>query len=171
MGGLVAKITEWLEGRRDAPVHFLGAMVLDQKQTPVTHVEKRHVIDGQQRLTTLQIVLANLRDFCREQNYEDLATKLDGFTINKGMMEDPAVDKFKVWPTQADREQFCPLVAGKRWNWMPATNNADAKVILATASGENAPLVATMPVGPPDGTVVCRERLGGVLRHFHRCAA
>jgi uncharacterized protein with ParB-like and HNH nuclease domain len=49
------KFTEYLEGRKDAPVHFLGAMVLDQKQTPTTHVEKRQVIDGQQRLTTLQI--------------------------------------------------------------------------------------------------------------------
>jgi len=26
------KFTEYLEGRKDAPVHFLGAMVLDQKQ-------------------------------------------------------------------------------------------------------------------------------------------
>ena len=46
------KFTEYLEGRRDAPLHFLGAMVLDQKQTPTTHVPRRQVIDGQQRLTT-----------------------------------------------------------------------------------------------------------------------
>ncbi len=36
------KFSEYLEGRKDAPIHFLGAMVLDQKQTPTTHVEKRH---------------------------------------------------------------------------------------------------------------------------------
>jgi hypothetical protein len=35
------------EGRKDAPAHFLGAMVLDQKQVPITHVERRLVIDGQ----------------------------------------------------------------------------------------------------------------------------
>jgi hypothetical protein len=29
----------------EPPVHFLGAMVLDQKQTPTTHVERRQVID------------------------------------------------------------------------------------------------------------------------------
>ena len=56
------KFSEFLEGRKDAPVHFLGAMVLDQKQVPTTHVEKRQVIDGQQRLTTLQIFLAAYRD-------------------------------------------------------------------------------------------------------------
>src|SRR5689334_3808310 len=60
------KFGEYLLGRDDAPVHFLGAMVLDQKFTPATHVEKRQVIDGQQRLTTLQIFLAAFRDFCKE---------------------------------------------------------------------------------------------------------
>ena len=43
------KFVEYLDGRTDAPVHFLGAMVLDQKQTPTTHVERRQVIDGQSR--------------------------------------------------------------------------------------------------------------------------
>ena len=100
------KFTECLEGRKEAPVHFLGAMVLDQKQTPTTHVEKRQVIDGQQRLTTLQIFLAALRDFCREQGYRDLVEECESYIFNKGMMAEPAVDKFKVWPTQLDRKQF-----------------------------------------------------------------
>src|SRR6267154_2418233 len=82
------KFSEYLEGRKDAPVHFLGAMVLDQKQTPTTHVEKRQVIDGQQRLTTLQIFLSALRDFCREHDCEELARELDGYTTNTGMMAD-----------------------------------------------------------------------------------
>ena len=104
------KFTEYLEGRKDAPVHFLGAMVLDQKQTPATHVEKRQVIDGQQRLTTLQIFLAALRDFCRLQNCEELAKEFDSYTLNKGMMADSDVDKFKVWPTQLDRAQFTDVI-------------------------------------------------------------
>jgi len=100
------KFTEYMNGRKDAPVHFLGAIVLDQKQTPTTHVERRQVIDGQQRLTTLQIFLAALRDFCREQGCVDLANECESFTLNKGMMTDPEIDKFKVWPTQLDRVQF-----------------------------------------------------------------
>src|SRR3990172_4854971 len=96
------KFTEYLEGRKDGPVHFLGAMVLDQKQTPTTHVEKRQVIDGQQRLITLQIFLAAFRNFCRDQNCEDLAKECDSFALNKGMMVDTKLEKFKVWPTQLD---------------------------------------------------------------------
>jgi hypothetical protein len=109
------KFAEYLEGRKDAPIHFLGAMVLDQKQTPTTHVERRQVIDGQQRLTTLQIFLAAFRDLSRAQACEDLAKECDAFTLNRGMMADPKVDKFKVWPTQLDRNQFSDVVeAGSR---------------------------------------------------------
>ncbi len=105
------KFSQFLEGRKDGPVHFLGAMVLDQKTTPITHVEKRQIIDGQQRLTTLQIFLAAFRDFCKELGCEDLAKECDTFTVNKGMMAEPEVDKFKVWPTQLDRSQFTDVIS------------------------------------------------------------
>lgn len=107
------KFVESLEGRLDAPVHFLGAMVLDQKQTPTTHVERRQVIDGQQRLTTFQIFLAVFRDFCRAHECDDLAVEAEGFTLNRGMMNDKDVDCFKVWPTQLDRNQFKDVILAK----------------------------------------------------------
>src|SRR5690349_1447624 len=93
------KFVEYLHGRKDAPVHFLGALVLDQKQTPTTHVERRQVIDGQQRLTTLQLFLTALRDFCRLHTLEELAKECESFLLNRGMMADPSVDQFKIWPT------------------------------------------------------------------------
>ena len=109
------KFTEYLEGRKDAPVHFLGAMVLDQKFTPTSHVEKRQVIDGQQRLITLQIFLSAFRDFCREQSCEELAKECESFTLNHGMMAEPEVDRFKVWPTRLDQQQFMDVLsAGSR---------------------------------------------------------
>jgi uncharacterized protein DUF262/uncharacterized protein DUF1524 len=103
---IARKTTEYLQGRKDGPVHFLGAMVVDQKQTPTTSVDKRQVIDGQQRLTTLQIFLAALRDFCRAQGCEEIAAELDVLTKNRGRMVDPDTECYKVWPTQRDRDQF-----------------------------------------------------------------
>ena len=82
------KFVESLEGRKDAPNHFLGALVLDQKQTPTGHVVVRQVIDGQQRLTTLQIFLAAYRDFCSIQVCSDLAAECEKFLYNTGMMTD-----------------------------------------------------------------------------------
>ncbi|WP_426032857.1 DUF262 domain-containing protein [Cypionkella sp. TWP1-2-1b2] len=105
------KFVESLEGRKDAPNHFLGALVLDQKQTPTGHVVVRQVIDGQQRLTTLQIFLAAYRDFCSIQACSDLAAECEKFLYNTGMMTDSNVDRFKVWPTQLDRSQFTDVIS------------------------------------------------------------
>lgn len=104
------KFSDYLSDRKESPVHFLGAMVLDQKQTPATQVGKRQVIDGQQRLTTFQIFLAAFRDFCREQGCDDLAVECTKFTLNEGRMTAPEIDKFKVWPTQLDRDQFADVI-------------------------------------------------------------
>lgn len=109
------KFAEAIEGNVDTPKHFLGAMVLDQKQTPTGHVLVRQVIDGQQRLTTFQIFLAAFRDFCRSQTCDDIADECNKFIINTGMMANKNVDKFKVWPTQLDRTQFIDVIdAGSR---------------------------------------------------------
>ena len=112
---IARKFTEALDGHKDTPNHFLGAMVLDQKQTPTGHVVVRQVIDGQQRLTTLQIFLSAYRDFCRERDCTAIADECDKFLFNTGMMSDPKVDKFKVWQTQLDRLQFADvLTSGSR---------------------------------------------------------
>lgn len=112
---IARKFTDCLDGRKNAPVHFLGAMVLDQMQTPATHVAKRQVIDGQQRLTTFQLFLCAFRDFCAANECDEMAKECLTFTQNKGIMSAPEVDKYKVWPTQLDRPQFADVVsAGSR---------------------------------------------------------
>ena len=109
------KFSEFIQGRRDAPVHFLGAMVLDQRLTKTGRVERRNVIDGQQRLTTLQIFLAAFRDFCRHEDLADFANECDSYILNSGRMAEPDVEKFKIWPTLADRKQFIDVItAGSR---------------------------------------------------------
>jgi hypothetical protein len=111
---IARKFADFLEGRADGPAHFLGAMVLDQRLTPTAYVDRRQVIDGQQRLTTLQIFLAAMRDFCREHECDELADECSTLLVNKGMMGDPT-EVFKVWPTQLDRPQFQDVItAGSR---------------------------------------------------------
>ena len=104
------KFGDHLDGKTTAPPHFLGAIVLDQKLTPTGFVERRQIIDGQQRLTTLQIFLAAFRDFCTEHGQVELAQECEKFILNKGIMADQESQQFKVRPTQLDRAQFQDVI-------------------------------------------------------------
>src|SRR5262245_61830204 len=53
-----------LAGTNHRP-HFLGAVVLNQLKTRTGDIDARQVIDGQQRMTTFQIILAAARDACQ----------------------------------------------------------------------------------------------------------
>ena len=111
------KFNDSIHGESDGPVHFLGAMVLDQKQTPSTHVEKRTVIDGQQRLTTFQLFIAAFRDYCNEFELIDQAKEFGRFNLNEGMMVNRDEEKYKLWPTQVDRQFFKDVIdAGSKKN-------------------------------------------------------
>jgi uncharacterized protein with ParB-like and HNH nuclease domain len=103
------KVVEKLDGK-EGPVHFLGAMVLDQKRAYGNQVPLHLVIDGQQRLTTFQIILAAFRDVCRKLGQTALAEECERYLLNSGIMAEPEIERFKVWPTQLDRVQFESVV-------------------------------------------------------------
>jgi hypothetical protein len=115
--------------------HFLGTIVLDQLRNPTGTITARQIIDGQQRLTTLQLALAAIRDICRAVSkdpndkvaqYQKTFAKL---THNDVPLSDDPDDIFKVYPTNADRAHF------------RACMNADSaedvrKIIKAEGDGE-----------------------------------
>ena len=86
--------------------HFLGAIVLDQLKAATGTIELRQVIDGQQRLTTIQLFLAALRDVCRSKGIDRYASRFTKLTLNDESWVDRAEEEFKVWPTNRDREEF-----------------------------------------------------------------
>lgn len=84
--------------------HFIGSVVMHPTNTVPTGVSKYAVIDGQQRLTTLFILLIALRDTARAAGYERLAERItDTYLGNKYA---PAHERYKLLPTQADRAAF-----------------------------------------------------------------
>ncbi len=89
------------------PHHFLGAVVNQQVPTATRAIPQRRVIDGQQRLTTLQLLLDALRQVCEECNLKDSAEFLSELVTNqKHRVGDNEEHIFKLWPTILDREAF-----------------------------------------------------------------
>jgi hypothetical protein len=86
--------------------HFLGAIVLEQQPKQTGCLETRLVIDGQQRLTTLQLLLEAFADFCKTAGAEQHHKALAKLTRNDDPMNEDPVEQFKVWPTTVDQEAF-----------------------------------------------------------------
>ena len=86
--------------------HFQGAIVLDMHHVFGNEVPAQTIIDGQQRLMTSQILLAALRDTAKKHGVDDYLSELKHYTANEGIMADPVVEKYKVWPSQFDQPHF-----------------------------------------------------------------
>lgn len=99
-----------LAGEKLSP-HFLGAVVLEQLRNDTGSVQCRQVIDGQQRLTTLQLLLIAARDLCRGLGNERFAGRFESLVSNSDTMVDDPSEVRKLLPTNADRKAYA-LVHG-----------------------------------------------------------
>jgi len=107
----------------------------------------------QQRLTTLPTLLAHFGDFLSRASVRGPRQECEMFILIRHDGK-PAVDKFKVWPTQADREQFrypsysgitrgggnhLSLVSAQVWRVtsIPGTNGRSLPVLPVTNSASS----------------------------------
>jgi hypothetical protein len=86
--------------------HFLGAVVLQQVQNKVGELQARILIDGQQRLTTLQILLDALHAELMRIEAGMPAGRLQYLIENDHRFCRNDEDRYKVWPTNRDRPAF-----------------------------------------------------------------
>ena len=84
--------------------HFIGSVVTMPATSVPEGVSKFVLIDGQQRLTTLLVLLAAVRDKARRDGDDKLASKIDDLSL-KNRYQD-GTDVYKLLPTQDDRAQF-----------------------------------------------------------------
>ncbi len=86
--------------------HFLGAVVLQQLSSPTSDLQQRTVIDGQQRLTTFQLLLDALHAEIEHVGVAMPAARLEPLIANGEAFRRSREDRFKVWPTNRDRPAF-----------------------------------------------------------------
>ncbi|MDX6632903.1 MAG: hypothetical protein QOG09_746 [Solirubrobacterales bacterium] len=86
--------------------HFLGAVVLKQLTHHAGDVARSAIIDGQQRMTTLQVLLDAAQATVEELGYEDEAEFLGDLILNSARKFAGQKERFKLWPSRADRAAF-----------------------------------------------------------------
>lgn len=114
---VLEKAEAQLLGRQSNP-HYLGALIIEGVRPSSPREVKRFlVIDGQQRLTTLQLLFCAYRDVARKNEWktQDRATTRYLENADLDVMEHPEEEQLKVWPTTLNRQIFRNIVvAGSR---------------------------------------------------------
>lgn len=91
--------------------HFIGSIVNMPTVSVPEGVAKFLLIDGQQRLTTIFIILILLRNKARELQNQEFADEINNtLLVNPYKKEN---DFFKLMPTQVDRKAYKNLINGK----------------------------------------------------------
>lgn len=93
-------------GTPSVPPHFLGAIVVEQQQGAVGFIAVWHVVDGQQRLTTLQLLLDAAQEVVQIHGAAMDAQALRVLVLNEPNITQHPDEVFKVWPTDRDQDAF-----------------------------------------------------------------
>ena len=95
----------------EAAPHFLGAIVVEPYPTGSLDIKTGLVVDGQQRLITLQLLLMGTLDALRSAG----AARLQVAQLRKLTRNDEEIwegdDLYKVWPRQTESERYRRAVA------------------------------------------------------------
>ena len=93
--------------------HFLGAVVLQQTPNQSGLMQQRTIIDGQQRLTTLQLLFDALHAELLLVEAGAPAARVEPLINNADAFRQRPEDRFKVWPTNRDRAAFNAVMAAE----------------------------------------------------------
>jgi len=103
------KTIERLEEDRTPLPHYFGAIIYSEpSKQAFGAVPQRFLVDGQQRITTFQIVLAAIREMAKQKKADHLVEVANTYLFNdenKGM-KNAEKERFKLWPSTYDRNLF-----------------------------------------------------------------
>lgn len=125
-------LTRYIEKPSEAhQPHFLGAVVTQQVQNQIGEIQQRTIIDGQQRLTTLQIMFHAIYSQLVSVSAENPAARLKKLIENDEAYCNSNEDRFKVWPTNKDRAAFAEVFNTTAPTDYSSLQHTTSKMVLA----------------------------------------
>ncbi len=111
--------------------HFLGAVVLQQLPNELGSLSSRSVIDGQQRLTTLQLLFDAIQGDLDSRQLSAYASQVKALVENPEAYRTSGEDVYKVWPTNRDRPGFNEVMSANYPVAYSALENRDSQITRA----------------------------------------
>lgn len=93
--------------------HFLGAVVLQHVENPTGSLQEKTIIDGQQRFTTLQLLMDAVQGELLRVGAKQAAARLGTLIENGEQFREAEEEQFKIRPTHEDRPQFDGVMAAE----------------------------------------------------------
>ncbi|GAB3602522.1 GmrSD restriction endonuclease domain-containing protein [Microbacterium aureliae] len=125
----IARLIDVIEGHNQDATHFLGAIVIQQVPSRLGALPTWNIIDGQQRLTTLQLLLDALHAQLERRGLGDYADQILPLVENPKSFRKAEEDRFKLWPTNRDRASFGAVMSAPSpisYSTLPASRLRDA---------------------------------------------
>jgi uncharacterized protein with ParB-like and HNH nuclease domain len=92
----------------DKATHFMGAVVTMPARSVPVGVSKFLIIDGQQRLTTISILMCAVRDALTSEQQQGARRRIQQFYLTNDGCE--GTEFYKLLPTQGDRTAYTSVI-------------------------------------------------------------
>lgn len=107
----IVRLIEVISKHVPDATHFLGAIVIQQVPTTLGSLPAWNVIDGQQRLTTIQLLLDALHSELLNRGWTALGDQIEPLVENPPAYRENDDDRYKLWPTNRDRDGFTSVMS------------------------------------------------------------
>lgn len=132
----IVRLIEVISKHVPTATHFLGAIVIQQVPTTLGSLPAWNVIDGQQRLTTLQLLLDALHSELLRREWPALAEQIEPLVENPPAYRESDEDRYKLWPTNRDRDGFTAVMSAPtpvNYEAIPQSRLRDAHLYFGQA--------------------------------------
>ncbi len=90
--------------------HYLGALIIEliADNPPIAKTPRVHIVDGQQRLTSILLLLIAIREVAIKYDLTEVQNSVENYLTNKPKSKDKDIStvRFKLVPTISDRKMF-----------------------------------------------------------------
>ena len=103
-----------LNGAEPSP-HFVGAIIYSEPPNqPFGTVNKRFLVDGQQRISTFSLALCAIKEVADQHSETRIANAVSDYLFNaeSDSMQEPLRERYKLWSSSYDRASYVTVCDG-----------------------------------------------------------